>query len=113
MTNLEFLKKMKGYGILIEAGFLSLSNYIFIGHHKSIINLIISRSVTDIIAILTVLLLSLGFIYFIGYFFAARLRYSDKNLADGGTLKDNILPFGAIFLLAILFPLMWIPINTN
>lgn len=101
-VEMNFLNKIKGYGILIEAGFLSFINYTLFGDHKSIIDLIPRQdSATEIIAILTVLLLSLGFIYYIGYHIAARFTNPDKMIIGGETLRDNILPYGAIFILVI------------
>lgn len=106
---INFLVERKGLAIFFEAGFLFFINYFLFGNHESIINSIDSRyvkSATDISAILTVLLLSLGFIYYIGYFIAAKLWKVDINIG-GGPLSQLILPYGAIFLLAIfILPLM-------
>jgi len=104
---MNFLKKLRGFAIFIEAGFLSFINYIIFGDHERIINFFSSNIVTDNIAILTILLLSLGFIYYIGYFLGAKLMKVDLKLKGGGSLSELILPYGAIFILAIfIFPLI-------
>jgi hypothetical protein len=103
------LNKIKGYGIIIEAFLLSIMNLYFFLVHESNINFINSLhvSATGILAILTVLLLSLSFIYYIGYYIAARHFKDNVNIGGGGTLSQHILPYGGIFILAIfIWPLM-------
>ncbi|MFZ3166224.1 MAG: hypothetical protein WA130_01325 [Candidatus Methanoperedens sp.] len=105
----NILTKIKGYGIIIEAVFLSIINIHVFGDHKSIIDLIISQHVSEsgIFAILTVLLLSLSFIYYIGYYVVAIYYKENINIGGGGTLSQHILPYGGIFILAIfIYPLM-------
>ena len=107
---LNIVKVLEGFGIFIEALILLVWNIYLFGEHKSIMDLIISRKEThptEILAILTILLLSLGFIYYMGYFLGAKLMKVDLKLKGGGSLSELILPYGAIFILAIfIYPLL-------
>ena len=107
---LNRLKVLEGLGIFIEAILLLVWNIFLFGEHKSIMDLIISRKVTsptEILAILTIFLLSIGFIYYMGYFLGAKFMKVDLKLKGGGILSELILPYGAIFILAIfIYPLM-------
>ncbi len=109
MANNDVIYKIEGYAIFIEAGILSFINFVLFGDHKSILYLIIpgAISATEILAILTILLLSIGFVYYIGYFIGARLSGIKIILSGGGSLSTHILPYGAIFILAIfIIPIM-------
>ncbi|KAB2942680.1 MAG: hypothetical protein MPEBLZ_04024 [Candidatus Methanoperedens nitroreducens] len=104
-----YLESLKGYAILIEAVFLIFINYMLFGNHERIINQIKNnvQSVTDILAILGASIVFLGFIYWLGYYIAAIKWNVDITMSGGGSLNENILPFGGLFVLAILIsPLM-------
>lgn len=110
----------KGIGIFIEAFVLLIINCLYliinyfifkndvINHIKNDILLLTSSytiSATGTIAILTSLLLAIGFIYHIGYFIA--WRYKEPNAGfGGGSLRDIIIPFGAIYILIIFLPIL-------
>lgn len=109
------VKWVRGKGIFIEAIILFLINifmvlgfgYIIYENIEDISLLfkISSISAIDIIAILTSLLLALGFIYYIGYIIARRKREPNAGFS-GGNLKEVIIPYGAILFLAIFLPIL-------
>ena len=93
-------------GIFIEAGILLFINYTFFDNEKrNIISLITSRSAsaTDIVAILTLLVLSLGFIYWLGHFIVVRIWNFEASFGGGGPLNEHIIPFGALFFIVFFF----------
>jgi len=110
----ELLEKIKGKGIFIEAGFLLLVNILLLyfnfkdyeSKKEYIISLISANSPIDIFAILTSLILSLGFIYWLGYFIVARLQKFDESFGGSGPLREHIIPFGALFFLVFFLPLL-------
>ncbi len=114
MDNL--IMKLRGYGILIEAILLfGLNIYIltYYNIYENIedINLLFessSISVTDIIAILTSLLLAIGFIYHVGFVAGLRNKNPTKGFGRGDSLTDTIIPHGAILLLAFFMPILMI-----
>lgn len=112
----KLINELKGFAIFIEAVILAVINKFLFGDYESIINfLFISRhsviSPTNILAILTILLLSIGFIYYIGYFIGyiysiKKFRLNKEKIygVGGKSLREQILPHGALFLLAISIP---------
>ncbi len=65
-------------------------------------------SATDIIAILTSLLSAIGFIYHMGYKTASRIRNPSGGFGYSDSLRDTIIPYGAIFSLAFFIPLLMV-----
>lgn len=115
MNNL--IMKIRGIGILVEAVILYLfNNYILIPSFNIYKNIevvssifkISSISVTDMIAAITSLLMAIGFIYYIGYKTASRIRNPSGGFGSGDSLRETITPYGAILLLAFFMPLMMI-----
>lgn len=112
----NIINNLKGYGILIEPILLSLLNYYILipryGIFEIIKNIIFfkfsSISVTDIIAVLTSLLLAIGFIYHVGFVIGIRKIHPNKGFGGGNSYTDMIIPHGAIFLLAFFMPLLFL-----
>lgn len=112
---LKLFNKIKGIGIFIEAGILLVLNFsllylykeYYVSKKEYIISFISSNSsATAIFAILTSLVLSAGFIYWLGHFIAVRLWNFEAQFGSSGPLREHIIPFGALFFIVFFLPLL-------
>ncbi len=109
----RFFKTFMGKAMFIEAGLLFSINcgllyYFYVTDYQNIQNIIsLSASTTDTLAILASLILSLGFMYWIGHFMAVRIFDPEANYGSSGILREHIIPFGALFFIVFFLPLLW------
>lgn len=103
--------RIRGIGIFIEAGLLLLLNVFllfFCGYgsiKQNIISFISANPATNIFAILTSLVLALGYTYWLGYFIVVR-KMDPKAPIYGGPLSEHVITLGALFFIVLFLPLL-------